>query len=92
MLKDSELVLNVSKTKYLLFTCQRHKKRDCHFSLNLLGKAISCATTFKYLGVVFDNFMIWKAHAECVCKKVATTVGILGHIRSFATEEAAILV
>ena len=89
LLKDNDLVLNVSKTKYLLFTSQRHKERDCNFTLNLLGKAISSATTFKYLGVVFDNFMIWKAHAEYVCKKMATTVGILGRIRSFTTEEAA---
>ena len=92
LLKGNNLVLNVSKTKYLLFTSQRHKERDCNFTLNLLGKAISCATTFKYLGVVFDNFMIRKAQAECVCKKVATTVGILVRTRSFTTEEAAILV
>ena len=26
-------------------------------NLNLLGKSISCETTFKYLDVVFDNFM-----------------------------------
>jgi len=30
--------------------------------------------TFKYLGAVFDNFMIWKAHADYLCKKVANRV------------------
>ena len=91
-LEDNNLVLNVSKTKCLLFTSQRHKERDCNLNLNLLEKAISCETTFKYLGVVFDNFMTWKAHVDYVIKKVASRVTILGRVRSFATKEAAILV
>ena len=85
-------VLHVSKTKCVLFTSQRHKERDCILNLNLLGKSISCETTFKYLGVVFDNFMTWKAHADYVCKKVASRVSILGRVRSFVTKEAATLV
>ena len=56
------------------------------------GKSISCETTFQYLGVVFDNFMTWKAHADYVCKKVASRVSILGRVRSFVTKEAATLV
>ena len=47
--------LNVSKTKCLLFTSQRHKERDFILNLNLLGKSISCETSFKYLSVVFDG-------------------------------------
>ena len=91
-LEDNNLGLNVSKTKFVLFTSQRHKERDCILNLNLLGKSISCQTTFKYLGVVFDNFMTWKAHADYVCKKVASRVSILGRVRSFVTKEAATLV
>ena len=91
-LEDNNFGLNVSKTKFVLFTSQRHKERDCILNLNLLGKSISCETTFKYLGVVFDNFMTWKAHADYVCKKVASRVSILGRVRSFVTKEAATLV
>ena len=91
-LENNNLVLNVSKTKCVLFTSQRHKERDCILNLNLLGKSISCETTFKYLGVVFDNFMTWKAHADYVCKKVTSRVGLLGRVRSFVTKEAATLV
>ena len=61
---EDNLVVNVSKTKCLLFTSQRHKERDCILNLNLLRKSISCEITFKYLGVVFNNFMTWKAHAD----------------------------
>ena len=68
-LEDNNLVLNVSKTKCVLFTSQRHKERDCILNLNLLGKSISCETTFKYLGVVFDNFLTWKAHAAMCVKR-----------------------
>ena len=33
-LEDNNLVLNVSKTKCVLFTSQRHKERDCIFNLD----------------------------------------------------------
>ena len=56
-LEDNKLVLNVSKTKSVLFTSQRHKQHNCILNLNLLGKSTLCETTFKYLGMVFDNFM-----------------------------------
>ena len=48
--------------------------------------------TFKYLGVSFDNVMIWKAYADYLCKKGAKRVSILGRTRGFMTLEAAILV
>ena len=92
LLEDNNLVLDVSKTKCALFTSQRHQERDCILNLNLLGKFISCETTFKYLGVVFDNLMTWKAHADYMCKKVASRVSILARVRSFVTKEAATLV
>ena len=90
-LEDNNLVLNVAKTKSLLFTSQRHKERDCKLSLIVLGKKISCVTTFKYLGVVFDNFKTRKVHADYVRKKVACRVGILGRIRGFLAKEVSIL-
>ena len=76
----------------VLFTSQRHKERDCKLNLNLLRKSISCKTSFKYLDVVFDNFMTRKAHTDYVCKKVVSSVSILGRVRSFVTKEAATLV
>ena len=92
-LEDDNLVLSVSKTKCLLFTTsQRHEERDCNLNPNLLGKPISCKTTFKNLGVVFDGFMTYKAHADYVRKKVASRVSILGRVRGFVIEEAATLV
>ena len=48
--------------------------------------------TLKYLSVVFDNVMIWKAHADHLCKKVANRLSILGRMRGFITKDAAILV
>ena len=77
---------------FTIYISKASQRRDCNLNLNLLEKAISCKTTFKYLGVVFDNFMTWKAHVDYVCKKVASTVSILGRVRSFVTKEAAILV
>ena len=77
---------------YYLRLKLRHKERDCILNVNLLRKFISCEISFKYLGVVFDNFMTWIAHADYVCKKVASRVSILGRVRSFVAKEAATLV
>ena len=52
----------------------RHKECNCILNLNFLEKFISCKITFKYLGVVFDNFMTWKAHVDYACQKVASRV------------------
>ena len=76
----------------MLFTSQRHKERDFNLNLNLVGKSTSCETTFKDLSVVFDNFMTWKAHADSVCKRVASRFSIPGPVRSFVSKVAAALV
>lgn len=89
-LEDNNLVLNVSKTKCLFFSSDRHKERNCTLSPILLGRAISCETTFRYQGVVLDDSMTWKSHVDYVCKKVASRVFILGRVSSFVTKEVAI--
>ena len=76
----------------VLFTSQSHKERDCKLNLDLLWKSISCETTFKYLGMVFNNVMTRKANKDYACKKVVSSVSILGCVRSFVTKEAATLV
>lgn len=76
----------------MLFTSQRHKEHNSQLSLNLLDKKITTVTTFKYLGIVFDNFMTWKAHTDYVCKKVAVRVNILSRIRGCLTKRRAGLV
>lgn len=53
---------------------------------------ISSVRTFKYLGVAFDNFMIWKTHADYLCKMMSNRVRILGFSRAFVRREAAIFV
>ena len=45
-------------------------------------------TTFKYLGVVFDNF----SHDLEGSRGLCTEFGILGRIRGFLTKEVSILV
>ena len=89
-LKDNYLVLNITKTKCILFCSQRHGERNIALTVNLFGSCIESVTTFKYLGVVFDSHMTWKDQADHVYKKVAVRVNVLRRIRTFLTEKAAI--
>lgn len=54
-----------------MFQKQRYKERDRSLARlgisYLLRLGISCVTTFKILGVVYDNFMTWESsRGQCV--------------------------
>lgn len=88
--KDNYLVLNITKTKCILFCSQRHGERNIALTVNFFGSCIESVITFKYLGVVFDRHMTWKDQADRVYKKVVVRVNVLRRIRIFLTEKAAI--
>ena len=72
--------MNISKTKYILF---RKKSSNIDFSqLKLLIKeteidriGLGCKEeSFKFVGVLLDEFLTWDHHAKYVCGKAANAV------------------
>ena len=85
---ESRLVLNLSKTKALLFGTKQKLKTVLFFNVKLQDKAVERVSKFKYLGVTLDESFTWKEHVDAVCIKVNKRLGLLARIRSCLTLEA----
>ena len=48
-------------------------KDTCHFKLTVNDSVLERETSFKYLGIVFNEKLFWADHIEFVRKKVNQT-------------------
>ena len=77
-LKLNKLTVNVEKTKCVWY----HKRRKPNpIKLVLNGKQIDIVTYFSFLGVIIDEHISWKNHAEMVANKLSKLVGILHKLK-----------
>ena len=77
-LKLNKLVVNVDKTKSMLF----HKRRPVtpiQFSMN--NRIIDVVQQFNYLGIMLDADMSWKIHIAMVRNKLSRIHGILHRLK-----------
>lgn len=77
-LKKNRLLLNVKKTKILLF-----ENRQCtypNFSYN--GTIIEVVKSFNYLGLQIDSRLKWQDHINHVIKKITPYIFILRRLRN----------
>jgi len=59
---------------------------DPHIKISLSSaQDLEQVDTYKYLGVIFDKKLTWVPHIQCICKKLAQSLGIIRHIKKFAT-------
>lgn len=85
-LKLNKLILNVSKTKVMLFgrKCKmKNAKLDLYYDEHKLEKV----DTFKYLGVVLDSRLDWSQHLSHITMKISRAIGCIRRIRMFLTHK-----
>ena len=87
-MKSNQLVLNLTKTKSLLFGTAQKLAGATDFKILIQGKEIDRVSNFCYLGVTLDENLSWKEHVGEVFKKVNKRLGLLGRIRSCLTIQA----
>ena len=78
----NQLSLNLLKSKYMLITRQKNIKKK-KFKLNIKRKNLEQVSTYKYLGVYFDENLNWKSHIQYICQKVSKVCGILSKLRYY---------
>ena len=78
-LTSNKLTLNISKSKFMIFSNQRKNRRDIKVKFN--NKNLEQCCTYKYLGIVIDDKLDWRAHIEYICKKVSKGCGALAKLR-----------
>ncbi len=82
---SSRLSLNVSKTEFIIFKPPRIPFQN-RITLKLNGIIIYESPTVKYLGLLLDARLSWKAHIFALRKKLSTAVGIMYKLKSFCSD------
>ncbi len=89
---SNKLTLNLSKTKYILFSRKKKEKHKLKkFRLNINNYCIKQVSEMKYLGVILDNKVNWHEHIDYVCSKLAKAAGIFYKIRYKVPKDVLIL-
>ena len=79
----NRLSLNISKTNFVVFHAINKPKYPITILIN--KQAIEEVKFVKYLGVLIDSHLTFKAHIDELTKKIARSVGILYKLRPFVT-------
>ena len=83
-LLSNRLSLNISKTHFILFGSSRKLSAIKHLCRIVIDNTeLVKVTETKFLGVMIDENVSWKAHSEYISSKLAKNVGILFKLRRF---------
>ena len=82
-LNANKLSLNYSKTKYLLIKPKSKLPNSCNFNISLNGISIEKCCKAKYLDLILDENLNWKAHVQHLHKKLSCAVGIIAKLRHY---------
>ena len=86
--KENKLSLNIHKTNFMLFKNKHNNKADLHFKIEIDNKHIEKVEVTKFLGILIDNNLSWKAHTNYITKIVSKFNGIIGKVRPFLNRDS----
>jgi hypothetical protein len=73
--------MNISKTKFLIFTTRNSLSEDFFEQVEFNGNVIENVNVFEYLGLILDSHLNWHAHINKVIKKISPLVGLLRRLK-----------
>ena len=82
-LKSNKLTPNYTKTKSMIISHDKNTKSNFEVTINKVP--ISNCNSFKYLGIIFDDDLKWKAHFEHVSKKMSQAAGFIAKLRNYVS-------
>ena len=77
---DNSLFLHRGKTECVLFGTDS-KLLSANFSVSVNGVNLNRVAEYKYLGIVMDEGLTWKAHVKYLLSKAGKRIGMLGRTR-----------
>ena len=80
----NKLVINLSKTSYMIFSYTKYSPEDVKLELN--NYEIKHSPQNKFLGVYIDESLSWKYHISEICNKLAKVVGIIYRLQNVLPE------
>ena len=75
------LKLNIHKTEELVIDPRKNKAAPSPVMIK--GLEIERVVTYKYLGIIIDNSLLWVENTDAILKKVHTRLHCLRKLRSF---------
>lgn len=79
-LNANRLSLNVSKTKYMLFT---HSPSEFDHNLVVNGINVERVFDIKFLGITIDNRLNFNSHVKVLSRKLSCIIGVMSRMLSF---------
>ena len=76
----NRLSLNTGKTEFIVFRPPRYKMTE-RLTLKLHHTKLFESSKIKYLGMILDNNLNWKAHLTELSKKLSRAVGLIYKVR-----------
>ena len=80
---SNKLSLNVEKSCFLNFTVLKDKTK---INIRIANKSIEQKKVTKYLGVLIDDQLSWKAHIQSINVKIRKGIGILYNLKEYVTQ------
>ena len=79
----NKLLVNVSKTNYMIFRKKRMKIPENIPDLLLNREKLQRVSTVKFLGVVLDDTLTWLPHINRIKNKVSKGIGVISKARKY---------
>ena len=86
--KLNKLSLNIDKTNFMIFKNKHSNKPDLNYKIEIDDKNIEKVEITKFLGVLIDNNLSWKAHTMHISKIVSKYNGIIRKIRPYLNKDS----
>ena len=85
----NKLLINFTKTKYMLFN--DYKTTDINLHIKINNAVYKKVTQFKLLGVIIRNNLPWNAHINSLALKIARYIGLLSSEKYLLTRDTLLL-
>ena len=86
--KLNKLSLNIDKTNYMIFKNKHNNKPTPNLKIEIDNKHIEKVDTTKFLGILIDFNLTWKAHTVHITKIVSKYNGIFRKVRPFLNTDS----
>ena len=77
----NRLSLNISKTKYLMFSPKQ--KHVAYPTVRLNEQTVEKVSEFDFLGIILNQHMTWESHVKKVGHKINRNIGLINKMKHF---------
>jgi len=83
--KVNQLILNYNKTHYFQFNMKN--SWDYDLKLNYQGNYVQSSSNTKFLGLIIDDSLSWKAHVDQMMSKLNTACFVIQTMQAIMSQE-----